>query len=107
MGRYTSGRKNSGSLLEGSSKTSLKCALKSASTHESTGIAKPHLGLLATDGGSLRLATARKTLLDVRWFTVRRVGSERPKAKKSSASMATPTSKLAPMPALSTFDRKS
>src|SRR5438132_12403549 len=107
MGRYASGRKYSDSLLDGLSNTSLKCALKSASTHESTGIANPHFGLLATDGGSLRLATARKTLLHVRRFTLRQCGSESPKAKRSSSSIGTRISKLSIMLAVSTLNRKS
>src|SRR5438094_6179930 len=106
-GRYASGRKNSDSLLEGLSKTSLKCALKPASTHESTGIANPHFGLLATEGGSLRLATARKTLLHVRPFTLRRCERDKPKAKSSSSNIGTRTSKLSFMLAVSTLNRKS
>src|SRR5437867_3851404 len=107
MGRYASGRKYSDSLLDGLSNTSLKFALKPASTHESTGIANPHFGLLATDGGSLRLATDRKTVLHVQWFTLRRCGSERPKAKRSSSSIGTRTSRLSLMLAVSTLNRKS
>src|SRR5215813_12572782 len=85
MGRYASGRKDSGSLLDGPIKAFFKCALKSASTQASTGIPNPILGLLATLVGRRRWAMARKTLLQVRPFTLRRCGRDKPKAKSSSS----------------------